>query len=76
MGQPGDGKALAAARRVLNQVALSRSIVAGVAYQFANHIELLIAGKDKEALAGFPAILVFLFYFVNELANKVQHAVT
>src|SRR5439155_8298699 len=66
VGKPGDGKALAATCRVLNQVTLPGSIVAGVTYQFADGIKLLVARKDQEAPAGFTSILVLFFDLVDE----------
>ena len=61
---------------MLNQVTLSRSIVADVTYQFANSVKLLVAGKDEEAPPGFTAILILFFDLMDELANEIQHTVT
>ena len=46
MRQPGDGVALAAARRVLDQVASSHAVRAGVGEKPAHDVELVIAGPD------------------------------
>ena len=43
VGQPGDGVALPAARRVLDQVAPARPVRRGVGQQPAHHVELLVA---------------------------------
>ena len=46
MGQPRDGVALAAARRVLDQVARACTLRRGAGQQAAHHIELVVAGPD------------------------------
>ena len=46
VGQPGDGVALAAARRVLDQVASASPVSCGVGQQTAHHVELVVAGPD------------------------------
>ena len=50
MGQPGDREALAAARRVLDQIALARPVLAGVGQESAHHLELLVPGPDLDFL--------------------------
>ena len=75
MGEPGDGEALAAAGRVLDQVALARAVAAGVGHQAAHGVELLVAREDQEALAGLAALVVLLLHLVDELADQVEHAV-
>jgi hypothetical protein len=44
--QPGDGVALAAAGRVLDQVPLLPDARGGVGQQLAHHVELVVAGED------------------------------
>ena len=56
--QPGDGVALAAARRVLDQVAPPRPVRPGVGQQAAHHVELVVARPDLRLAA--PARLVVL----------------
>jgi hypothetical protein len=73
--EPGDGEALAAAGRVLDEVPLPRAPGARVGHEPAHAVELLVARKDEEALAGLPAFFVFLLDFVDELADEVEHAV-
>ena len=46
VGQPGDGVGLAAARRVMDQVALARAVRAGVGQDFTHHIELVVTRPD------------------------------
>ena len=75
VGEPGDGEALAAAGRVLDQVALARAVVARVADEPAHAVELLVAGEDQEALAGLPPAIVLRFDLVDELSDKVDDAV-
>ena len=58
VGQPGDGVALAAARRVLDQVAPASPVRPGVGQQPAHHIELVVAGPDLRPL--LPARLLVL----------------
>ena len=75
VGQPGDGEALAAAGRVLDQVALARAVVACVAHQAAHAVELLVARKDQEAPAGLAPAIVLRLDLVDELADEVEQAV-
>ena len=75
VGQPGDGEALAAARRVLDEIAVSRPGRAGVGDEPAHAVELLVAGEDEEAPAGLAPVLVLLLDLVDELAHQVEHAV-
>ena len=58
VGQPGDGVALAAARRVLDQVAPARAVDAGVGQQPAHHVELVVARPDLRP--PLPAALLVL----------------
>ena len=58
VGEPGDGVALAAAGRVLDQVAAARAAVPGVGQQAAHHVELMVAGPDLGPLP--PARLLVL----------------
>ena len=55
VGQPGDGEALAAAGRVLDQVPLTHTLLARVGEQFAHHVELLVPWPDLDfaGSAGF-----------------------
>ena len=76
MRQPRNGEGLAAARRVLNQVALPCSPLLRVVHQEPHAFKLLIAGKDQEPIACLSAPVVFLFHFVDEPPQQVQHAVT
>ena len=73
--EPGDGVALAAAGRVLDQVALAGAVRARVRHQPAHGIELLVAREDQEALAGLAALVVLFLDLVDELADEVEHAV-
>ena len=50
VGQPGDGVALAAARRVLDQVAPARAERCGVGQQPPHDVELVVAGPDLRPL--------------------------
>ena len=58
VGQPGDGVALAAARRVLDQVAPARAVLAAIGQQTADHVELMVARPDLRP--PLPAGLVIL----------------
>ena len=75
VGEPGDGEALAAAGRVLDQVAPARAVVARVAHEPAHAVELLVAGEDQEALAGLAPAIVLRLDLVDELADEVEDAV-
>ena len=57
--QPGDGVALAAARRVLNQVAPARAVrTLVVGQQPAHYVELMVAGPDLGSVVFRPVFLV------------------
>ena len=58
VGQPGNGVALAAAGRVLDQVAPARAVLASVGEQPAHHVELVVARPDLRA--PLPAALLVL----------------
>src|SRR5712664_1635568 len=75
MREPGDREALAAAGGVLDQIALTCSVASSVGDQLAHGIELLVAGKDEETLAGLAAPVILLLDLVDELADEVEHAV-
>ena len=73
--EPGDGEALAAPRRVLDEIALPRPGRAGVGDEPAHAVELLVAREDEESPAGLASGFVLLLDLVNELADQVEHAV-
>ena len=50
VGQPGDRVRLAAAGRVLDQVAPAGAVRLGVGEQLAHHVELVVAREDLDAL--------------------------
>ncbi len=76
VGEPGDGEALAAAGRVLDQVALAGAVVSSVAHEPAHAVELLVARKDQEALSRLPSAIFLRFHLMYELADQVEDAVT
>ena len=73
--EPGDGEALAAPGRVLDEVAVSRPQGTGVRHEPAHAVELLIARKDEEPLAGLAPLFVFLLNLMDELAHQIKDAV-
>ena len=76
VGEPGDGEALAAAGRMLDQITLAGAVVACVAYEPADAVELLVAREDEEMLAGSAPAVVFVLDLVDELADQVKNAVS
>ena len=73
VGQPGDGVALAAARRVLDQVAPSRPVRRGIGQQPAHDVELVVAGPDLRAL--LPAgLLVLRLHHLGVVLQDVGEA--
>jgi hypothetical protein len=76
VSEPGNREALAAPGGMLDEVALTGSILPGVSDELADRVELLIAGEDEEALARFAAAVVLLLDLVDELADEVEDAVT
>ena len=75
VGEPGDGKRLAASGRVLDEIALPRACPSSIGNELTHTIELLVAREDQRLSAGLAAVLVFLLDFVDELPHQVQHAV-
>ena len=75
VGQPGDGEALPAPGRVLDEVMLPSSVLAGVGHQSPHCVELMVAREDQEALTSLIAPVVQTLDLVDELAQQVQHTV-
>ena len=76
VGEPGNSEALAAAGRMLDQITLAGAVVARVAYEPADAVELLVAREDEEVLAGSAPALVLPLDLVDELADQVKNAVS
>ena len=76
VGEPGDSEALAAAGRMLDQITLAGAVVACVAYEPADAVELLVAREDEEVLAGSAPAVVLPLNLVDELADQVEDAVS
>ena len=72
MCEPCDGERLAATRRVLDQIALSRALTPRIGHQPPDAIELLVAREDEEAPAIPPPLIVLLLNLMDELAHQVQ----
>ena len=75
VGEPGDGEALAAAGRMLDQVALAGAVVACVAHEPAHAVELLVAREDQEPPARPAPAVVLRLDLVNELPDEIEDAV-
>ena len=75
VGEPRDGEALAAAGRVLDEVAFAGAVVARVPHEPAHAVELLVAREDEEARAGLAPAVVLGLDLVDELADEVEDAV-
>ena len=75
VGEPSNGEALAASRRMLDQVTLTCPATARVADHPAHGIELMITREDQGLASRLPAFLILLFDFVDELTDKIEHAV-
>ncbi len=73
MRQPGDGKALAAAGRVLDQVAPARPVLARVGQQLSNHIELVVARPDLDPFLS-PRLRVLGLQHLGVVLQDVGHA--
>ena len=73
VGQPGDGVALAATRRVLDQVAPARPLRGGVGQQPADDVELVVTGPDLRPL--LPAgLLVLRLHHLGVVLQDVGEA--
>ena len=76
VGEPGDGEALAAAGRMLDEVALAGPVVPRMADEPADAVELLVTREDEEVLAGSATAIVLILDLVDELADQVEDAVS
>ena len=73
VGQPGDGVALAAAGRVLDQVALARAAAPRVDQKAANHVELVVA-RPHLAPAPPARLLVLPLHHLGVVLEDVGQA--
>ena len=73
MREPGDGVALAAAGRVLDQVAPPDTVTPGVAQQFPHDVELMVAGEHL-ARRLLLAVLVPLLDDLSEVLQDLGQA--
>ena len=71
--QPGDGVALAAARRVLDQVAPARPVRRGVGQEAPHDVELVVAGPDLRPLPSARP-LVFRLHHLRVVLQDVGQA--
>ena len=74
MREPGDGVRLAAARRVLDQVAPARAVLLRVGEEPAHDVELVIAGQDLDGLL-LAGLLVFRLDDLRVVLEDVGQAV-
>ena len=75
MREPGDGEALPASGRVLDQITLARAIDSGVAYQTTYAVELVVARKDEGSSPPTSPNISLLLKLVNELADEIEDAI-
>ena len=71
--EPGDGEALAAPGRVLDQVPPTRAVAPGVGDHAPHGVELLVAGEDQVGRP--PTLGVLAFHLVDELPDQIEDAV-
>ena len=71
--QPGDRVGLAAARRVLDQVALPGAVRRRVGQQLAHHVELVVAREDLRLLL-LAGLLVLLLDDLGVVLEDVGQA--
>ena len=78
MRQPTDRVALAAARGMLDEVAVPHALAAGGVHQHAHRFELVIAGEDHGLRLDLASLVVaFLVDLqVDEAGEEVEQAVT
>ena len=76
VGEPGDGVALARARRVLDEVRVAGALGAGGRFQPADSVPLVIAGKDDRAGLELRRVSgAFAKHDVDEPAKEVKPGV-
>src|SRR5690606_14695313 len=75
--EPPDRVGLAAARRVLNQIGVARSLPPGGTDETAHRVQLVVARKDDPLLDDLLAIwsCLFLLLVVQKLPDDVEKAV-
>ena len=61
---------------MLDQITLAGAVVACVAYEPADAVELLVAREDEEVLPGSAPAVVLPLNLVDELADQVEDAVS
>jgi hypothetical protein len=73
VGEPGNGKALAAAGAVLDEVTLARALGAGMGNEAAHGVDLVVAGEDE--LSFLAPFVVRFVEGVHEVPDEVEEAV-
>ena len=75
--QPADGVALAAARRVLDEVVVPHALAAGGIHQHAHRLKLVVAREDHRLRLDLAALVVALLLDlqVDEAREEVEQAV-
>lgn len=69
MRQPCDGVGFAASGAMLDQIPLAGTVCSGIEDQFADDIELVIAGEnDTFALVASAGEILFVFHFEMDIA--------
>src|SRR5216684_7428452 len=76
MGYPRNGVALPTPRTVLDEIALSRSMLTGMGYQTSHRVELVIPGEDHMMGASLPSFLVLVLDDMNEMLDQVEDTVS
>ena len=74
VGEPGDGVGLAAAGRVLDQVAPARAVLGGVGQELAHHVELVEARPDLHRLLA-PGLRVLELDHLGVVLQDVGQAI-
>ena len=77
MRQPTDGVALAAARRMFDEVVVTHALATGGFHQHAHRLELVEAGEDHGLGLDLAALIVAFFFDlqVDEAGEEVKQAV-
>ena len=70
MRQPGDGVALAAAGRVLDQIPLADAARLGIGQELVHHVELVVTGKYLLLL--LPPLVVLLLHDLGVVLDDVR----
>src|SRR6266571_1831486 len=61
---------------MLDEIALSRSMLTSMAHETTNRVKLVIPGENSMLGAGLPSFVVLVLDDMDEMLNQVEHTVS